>query len=228
VASDPRRQGTIFIYPFEQRSVEAFARQGVAVSLLETYAHLGIDSIDNDDVHGMTTLVGRLHEAGHRRIGFLSWPYPVTGTWVARRFRAFECALRERGLELRDKWAVNAPNMAMPVDRSEVADKAAAQIREAGVTAWVCAADHQAYPLIRDLQRMGIRVPTGCSVTGFDGLEAPEGLPRVTSMLPPHTHMGSCALTRLVNRLVYPTSSQRNLLFKTLLVPGDTLAAPRR
>jgi LacI family transcriptional regulator len=100
--------------------------------------------------------------------------------------------------------------------------------RECGVTAWVCAADHQAYSFMRSLQDLGIRVPVDCSVTGFDGLEAPEGLPRVSSASVAHEHIGSSAVTRMINRIMYPSSPTRKILVGVQPVPGETINPPRQ
>jgi LacI family transcriptional regulator len=96
------------------------------------------------------------------------------------------------------------------------------------VTAWVCAADHQAYPLMRDLRAMGISVPGDLSVTGFDGLEAPMGLPQATSMRAPHEHIGSSALTRMLNRVMYPSSLPRRIAIGAQFVPGESSSPPRK
>ena len=95
------------------------------------------------------------------------------------------------------------------------------------VTAWVCAADHQAYPLMQDLQAHGIRVPEDCSLTGFDGLDPATGQKRVTSMRVPHGHIGSSAVTRLVNRIQHPLAPRRKILVEAEYVAGESIAAPR-
>ena len=108
------------------------------------------------------------------------------------------------------------------------AEIAALRTRESGVTAWVCAEDHHAYQLIQRLEAAGLRVPQDCSVTGFGGIEPPAGLPRATSLRAPHEHIGSSALTRMVNRVMYPSSPRRKILVEAQFVPGETVAAPRR
>jgi LacI family transcriptional regulator len=219
--------GVILIYPFEESAVESVLRQGCAVSVLESYDRLGIDVIDTDDEAAISSLVGSLHAMGHARLGFLSWDYPVGGHWVGRRFNGFVAGLEARGLGLESQWVLNAGEGHARMTPEEVADAAARAVRVSGVTAWVCAADHQAYPLIRSLQARGIRVPQDCSVTGFDGLEAPEGLPRATSVRVAHEHIGSSALTRMINRIMYPSSPPRKILVDAQPIPGDTIAAPR-
>ena len=222
------RRGTLLIYPFANSAVERIVRRTPTVSVLESYESLGIDAIDTDDVSAIGSLVGHLHAQGHARIGFLSWHYPVPGHWVERRHRGYLGGLAAHGLESSPEWSVNVRPDGPRLRPAEAAGAVATAIRESGVTGWVCAADHQAYQLMRDLQSMGIRVPQDCSVTGFDGLEAPPGLPRAASMRAPHEHIGSSAITRMINRVMYPSSLPRKILVGAQLVPGASTAAPPR
>ncbi|MCX6945055.1 MAG: LacI family DNA-binding transcriptional regulator [Verrucomicrobiota bacterium] len=220
-------RGTILIYPFAEKAVEMIAQKISTVSVLESYSQAGIDSIDTDDASAISSLVAGLHAAGHRRIGFLSWTYPIGGHWVARRFSGYVEALFVHGLEFNTDWVLNVHKNAPRLTPAEVSESVARQIKESGVTAWVCAADHQAYPLIQDLQARGIRVPEDCSITGFDGLEPAAGLRRVTSMRVPHEQIGSAAVSRLLNRIGHPGAPRRKILVEAELVAGDTIAAPR-
>jgi LacI family transcriptional regulator len=220
------RRGTLFIYPYAESAVQAISQRVMTVSVLESYSRLGIDFIDTDDSKAIASLVGLLHAKGHTRIGFVSGSHPVAGHRVARRFTGFSEALASRGLLLCRDWVLNVYGGTAPLEPAEVAATAARHVRESGVTAWVCAADHQAYHLIRDLEAEGLRVPADCSVTGFDGIEPPAGLPRATSMRFPHEHIGSSALTRMVNRIMYPSSPQRKILIESQLIAGETVAPP--
>ena len=220
--------GTILVYPFAEAAVELVSRQDFTVSVLESYTRLGIDAVDTDDEEAFASMVGRLHGAGHSRIGFLSWYYPVGGQWVERRFSGFARGLRARGLRLERERVLNAGEDGTARCCAEISEAALRLTRESGVTAWVCAADHQAYPLIAFLQSRGIRVPQDCSVTGFDGLEPPAGLPRAASARVAHEHIGSSAITRMINRILYPSSPPRRILVGADPVAGETIAAPRQ
>jgi LacI family transcriptional regulator len=221
-------RGAMLIYPFPEPAVEMISRRISTVAVLESYSQPGIDIIDTDDASGILDLVSNLVRAGHERIGFLSWDYPVGGHWVARRFGGYVEALFYEGLEFRPEWVINVHKRAPRLNPSEVTETVVRTMKESGVTAWVCAADHQAYPLMQDLQSRGIRVPEDCSITGFDGLEPPAGMRRATSMSVPHEHIGSSALTRLVNRIQHPTSPRRKILVEGQFVAGETIAPPRR
>lgn len=219
-------RGTILIYPFAEKAVEIISRRLCTVAVLESYSQAGIDIIDTDDASAIVALVERLAEAGHRRIGFLSWDYPIGGHWVARRFSGYIEALFGQGLEFRPEWVLNVHKNTPRLTPTQVADTVARKIREDRVTAWVCAADHQAYQLAQDLPARGLRVPEDCSITGFDGLEPNAGHKRVTSMRVPHEQIGSAAVTRLVNRMQHPTAPRRKILVEAQFVAGETITGP--
>ncbi len=220
-------RGTILVYPFEESAVDLISRKISTVAVLENYSHPNLDIIDTDDAQAIEQLVECLHDAGHRRIGFLSWHYPVGGHWVARRFSGYVEAIYYHGLEFNPSWVLNVHRSAPVLTPTQVAEEAARLIREQRVTAWVCAADHQAYPLMQELRARGFQVPADVSITGVDGLEPPPGFPRATSMRVPHVQIGSSALTRLINRIERPTNPRRKILVEAELVPGETIAPPR-
>lgn len=219
-------RGAILVHPFPEPAVALIASRISTVSVLESYNEPGIDIIDTDDAPAILDLVLRLSAAGHRRIGFASWTYPVGGHWVARRFSGYVEALFYQGLEFRPEWVLNVHKNSPRLQPAEVSATVARLCKEDRVTAWVCAADHQAYPLMQDLQARGIRVPEDCSITGFDGLEPPAGLRRATSMRVPHEHIGSSALNRLINRIHHPKAPRRKILVEAQLVDGETIAPP--
>lgn len=217
-------RGTIIIYPFPEAAVDLLARKISTVAVLESYAHPYVDTIDVDDVAGIHDMTQQLVAAGHRRIGYVTWRYPVGGHWTMRRFGGFVEALFSNGLEFNPAWTVNVRRDAPTLESNEIADVVARKIREDRVTGWVCAADHQAYQLMQDLQRRGLRVPEDCSITGFDGLEPPALLRRCASMRVPHEDIGSSAVGRLLSRITEPHSPRRKILVEGDLVPGETVA----
>jgi LacI family transcriptional regulator len=219
-------RGTILIYPFPEEAVDLIARKISTVAVLESYSNPAIDIIDTDDSSAMLSLVTRLKDAGHRRIGFLTHDYPVGGHWSLRRFGGYVEALFHHGLEFRPDWVVNISKTVPHLAESEMPDFVVGKLRQERVTAWVCAADHQAYNLMLGLSARGVRVPEDCSITGFDGLEPPPNTRRVTSMLVPHEDIGSSALARLSSRMMHPNSPRRKILVEARLVDGETIAAP--
>ena len=127
---DCERRGTILVYPHAREAVAAIAHRRMAVSVLGSYEGLPIDSIDMDEGKAMASLVGYLSGAGHTRLGFLSWAYPVSGGSAARRFNAFLGAVRSLGIEFHEDWAPNHGPGATPTSPSEIADAVASKVEQ--------------------------------------------------------------------------------------------------
>lgn len=226
-------RGALLIYPFPEATVSMLADKLSLVSVLHECADARVDTVDTD--HGaVRALVARFVAAGHRRIGFATWRYPVGGLWASRRFAAFTEALFAQGLPLDPAWVCNlGPASRACATPAELAAAVAATLRRDRVTAWVCAADHQAYQLLADLAALGLRVPRDISVTGFDGQPRPDSLagldlPALATAAVPNADIGASAAARLVNRLLQPASSRRVTLVSPTLVEGATVAAPPR
>ncbi|HUL52185.1 MAG TPA: LacI family DNA-binding transcriptional regulator [Opitutaceae bacterium] len=219
-------RGAILIYPFPVHAVGMISRKISTVSVLDEYAALGLDIVDVDDVSGFLSMVDRLAQLGHKRIGFVHWHYPVGGVWGYRRFGGYVEGIFRNGLEFRSDWVLNIHKATPRYESAEIADLVFQKLRRDRVTAWVCAADHQAYSLIQSLQARGVRIPADCSITGFDGLEPPPPIQRATSMLVPHEEIGSSALSLLMGRILRPSSPRRKILVEPRLVEGTTVAAP--
>lgn len=219
-------RGALLVYPFPEATVSMLADKLSVVSVLHECADERIDTVDTD--HGaIRALVARLVALGHRRIGFATWRYPSGGLWASRRFAVWAEALFAHGLPVNPGWVCNIGPSTRPCpDAAVLADTVAHLVRTEGVTAWVCAADHQAYQLLSDLAVRGLATPRDVSLTGFDGQPAPDGLPALTTVAVPNSDIGASAAARLVNRLLQPTSQRRMTLVTPRLVEGASTCPP--
>jgi DNA-binding LacI/PurR family transcriptional regulator len=216
-------RGAIMIYPFAAEAIQAVVRRIPTVVALEDYVDLGVDSIDTDQNSGTLLLIEQLVKAGHKRIGFSAWVYPVPGHWTQRRFSAYMEGLYTHGLPFNPEFTINVDRSKPVLSKDEISARVAALVRKKKVTAWVCAADHQAYPLIYDLQMHGIRVPEDCSVTGYDGIAPVAGMKQVATIRVPHEEIGASALSRLLYRMSRPTAFTAKLLLRAELCAGETI-----
>ena len=219
-------RGVVLIYPFAPATVEMLSRKLSTISVLTEYHDIPMDVVDTDH-DGVRSLVTRLAALGHRRIGFVSWHYPVGGLWASRRFAAYAEGVLQAGLELNPDWTLNLRRGGRTFETTaSIADEVARRIRRDKVTAWVCAADHQGYQLMSDLRERGLRVPEDCSITGFDGNVPPPGLPALATLRVPNEDIGASCVARLIGRLLDPSSAHRKILVETEYVPGATIAPP--
>lgn len=216
-----RWKGCILVYPIRPGLAHAIANQVACVSIIENYRHDLIDSVDVDQSEAIFGLVQGLRDAGHRRLGFFSWTYTIDAPWVLHRFGSFVEALYRSGLSFDPKASVNIH----PTERLNPASAAekVQRLHAEGVTAFVCAADHQAYGLLNHLGTAGIEVPRDLSITGFDGIPAPSSSPQLATIRVPYEELGRSAIHQLTRRIEQPTAPRRHLLVDGDLINGETI-----
>ena len=216
--------GLILIYPFPRAVVDALQLTFPMVSLVEQYSRAAFNCVDADHYKGIGMLVSLLVEKGHRRIGFYTKAYEVEAQWALRRFGAYAEELVRLGLGFSEEDVVSVyPQHALTLEESfqYVYERV-----QAGVTAWVCAADHQAYDLIAALQKRGLRVPDDVSVTGFDGIETPPQAPCLTTARIPYREIGFIGAKLLASLMSKRFGSAQHILIATQLREGETIADP--
>lgn len=217
--------GLLLVYPFPGEVLDQLAPLLPIVSLVEQFDHAGIDCVDVDHYKGISAVVEHLVEHGHRRIGFFTRRYPVEASWSYRRYAAFMESLVRLRIPVRTKDLISV----FPSPDLGPAEAVAAAVARTGegVTAWVCAADQQAYELLRGLRTAGYRVPKDVSVTGFDGIAHPKDCPPLTTVEIPFREIGATGIQRLLDRIRRRFSSSQHVLINCRLRHGATVAKPR-
>ena len=94
-------------------------------------------------------------------------------------------------------------------------------------TAIICGNDVLAAGAILAARRMRLAIPTDLSVTGFDNIDLARLLdPPLTTVHVPHRRMGRAAAEMLL-ALRDPGAVRKNICYRTEMVAGGSLAAPR-
>jgi LacI family transcriptional regulator len=221
-----RWDGLLLVYPFPDPVLNHLAPKIPLVSLVEQFDHTGIDCVDVDHYKGIASVVEQLVEHGHRRIGFFTRRYEVEASWSYRRYAAYMEAMVRQRIPVVQSDIINIFPSREGDNESSI--EYAAERTLDGVTAWVCAADHQAYDLIGGLKQRGLRVPDQVSVMGFDGIETPPGAPELSTIMIPFREIGLTGTNRLYERTVKRFSSAQHVLINCRLRLGSTVAqAPR-
>ena len=217
-------KGIVLIYPFHTEAVRNLMTKFPTVSVLDNYDELELDSVNPDQTRGIGAMVRYLYGLGHRKIGFLSWKYAIETPWVERRLGAYVENLYRLGLEFDTDLVLNV-RQDEQIDLEVLGAQVADFVRQ-GVTAWVCAADHQAYHLISELKKHGLSVPGDCSVTGFDGINHPRGLPQLTTVKVSFKDMGISSVVSLLRTVSNPTAPRRHILISGKVIEGKTSSPP--
>ena len=217
--------GLLLMYPFAPRVIEELSTRFPCVSLVEQYGNTSVDCVDVDHYKGISMLIDRLCQHGHSRIGFFSRRYAVEAVWSLRRFSAYVEKLTRLGLPYIEKDVFHL-DISTPQAMAIGYDHVRRQI-ESGVTAWICAADHQAYDLIAALKKLGVSVPKDVSVTGFDGILRPHDAPALDTVQIPYYEIGFAASRRLFHKMHKRFDAPQQILLDCRLQDGDTIGPCR-
>ncbi|GHC03541.1 LacI family DNA-binding transcriptional regulator [Cerasicoccus arenae] len=217
--------GLLLLYPFPKPVIDELLIRMPCVSLVEQRSSGDLDCVDVNHYQGIALLINKLHTLGHDRIGFYTKAYQTEASWSLRRFGAYTEKMTQLDIPILERDLINAQPRNI-VSLNDSFDLAEERIRD-GVTAYVCAADHQAYDLIRELEKRGIRTPDDVSITGFDGIPAPNGKPQLSTVQIPYRNIGYAAAKRLSDLLKKRFGPSQHILMSCQLLDGQTLNKPR-
>lgn len=177
-----------------------------------------VDVVRADDKQGITDVVDHLVSLGHRRIAHIDGG---TGHIAAVRRRAYRTAMRQHGLEA----------VVLPGGLTEQQGAAALKHLESGteVTAIVAFNDRTAVGMLEALEGMGVSVPAGMSVTGFDdSLMARHPRIALTTVSQSPLEQARLAVQAAIDRLSGENQERREIVLPTrLVVRGSTGVSPR-
>ena len=158
-----------------------------------------ISSVIVDDEGGGYAAVAHLYALGHRKIAFVRGPKPLASS--KSRWRGVQRFARDAGLELDPRLIVDLPDQLNPNMTVEDAYRMTEELLTRGrsFTALMAYDDMTAFGALRALARSGIKVPSQCSVVGFDDV-TPSALfvPALTTVRQPMESMGSSAVSIVV------------------------------
>ena len=177
----------------------------------------GVDVVRADDAGGITNAVDHLVSLGHRRIAHVDGG---GGAIADARRSAYLAAVRRRG--------IGPVVLTGGLEEQAGADAVEALPPAAGITALVAFNDRTAIGAIDRLERRGVPVPAGMSVTGFDdSLPARHVRIALTSVRQGHLEQARTAVRLALERLDGGRADAREVVVPTRLVlRGSTAAVP--
>ena len=131
-----------------------------------------------DNFQGAQTAVEYLFKKGHRRIGMILGPEDSVDN--RERFRGYQSALKEKGMEYRKEFVLGAGSFEREAGYRAMRDQLNKN-REA--TAYFCANDEITIGALKAIKEKGLRCPWDISIIGFDALKIGEYVdPPITSV----------------------------------------------
>ena len=205
---DGTLDGAILIHRFNEEVVGSFARQIPTVSVAHFHKDASIGYVGADNSAGMADIVDHLASLGHSKIAYLSLDYNTT--FSEERLSGFLLGHLRNGISFDEKFLIETPE---EIDESGC--EKVIEAMKAGATALACVNDDMAVKIFNRLKGMGINIPEEISLTGFDGLKLPEGIPELTTVKVNFEDLGAEALEKLLSQIDNPGKAET----KTLL-PG--------
>ena len=203
-----------------QAIVDIYAK-GMPIVLLDPfYADHTVCRVGLNNEKGGAAAAQCLVNAGHTRVAFAGNP-------------AYSCNTEDRYEGFR-RYIAQQPGVRLvpsPVtDESLLYDE---QVLRAQLTApdrptgVFCANDQVAFRVYEIAQELGIRIPAGLSVVGFDDVEKCEWVtPRLTSVHVPRNDFGRIAAQLILENIADPATPQRSIVLETGFTERDSVAAP--
>jgi DNA-binding LacI/PurR family transcriptional regulator len=159
-------------------------------------------------------MVAHLVELGHERIEFVAGQF-MQSDRSRQRFAGYQDAMQAA-------WLPTQTPLELPFDSTDVrAELQDLLARRDAPTALFCSNDQLAMTVIRDLRRMGLRVPQDVSVAGFDGVRVGEWMsPVLSTVVQPNADIGRTAVELLLQIIAGEVCMGTATLHHTLRLGG--------
>ncbi|HEV8336069.1 MAG TPA: GntR family transcriptional regulator [Candidatus Polarisedimenticolia bacterium] len=225
-----RRVSGVFFAPLEHTEekeeanrhlAERLRKAGIALVLLDRDlgpfpARSEFDLVGIDNFASGYLLAAHLLKLGCRRLAFVAPPF--FAPTVSIRVAGAREAMLDRKLPLRPDFL----RVGQPDDLGFV--KGLATGRQ--VEAVICANDRSAAMLIRSLEKLGIRVPRGIRVVGFDDVKYATLLSvQLTTMHQPCREIAVTAFRAMLDRIADPSLPPRSFVLTATLVVRESCGA---
>ena len=181
----------------------------------------GCSVVNASNRRGTRDAIRYLVGLGHRRIGFITGRDNVGATHS--RLAGYRDEMAAAGLEVREADVIEGDFMetrghAAGVEMLSRADRP---------TAIFASSDMAAFGVMRAADDLGIAVPSGLSVVGFDDIpEAARVNPAITTVRQPLREMGRVAVDQLLGRLDDPGQPPVRVVLDTELIVRGSTAPP--
>ncbi|MED5621924.1 LacI family DNA-binding transcriptional regulator [Ideonella sp. BN130291] len=227
---DGRVDGLILLGPRLQDDGSAWLpRHTPMVSVQADRSVNGAVNVESDDESGAHGMVQRLLSMGHRRILYVAGPSDLSGPNL--RVHGYMRAHAEAGVKPAAGHVVRAP-LSIEGGREAMQDWLRRHRGRQLPQAVFGGNDAIAFGCAEVLRARGLRVPDDVSVVGYDHTLMARWVQMATVRQPLH-ELGRRAVEELVRRIDTshqgePHAGPSSIVLPTEIVPGATLAPPRR
>lgn len=226
-------EGLIILNELPQKTLDHLAAMGFRIVVVDgkRMYESQFDTVRANNYAGGYTGVQYLVRKGHKRLLFVG--YADFSRSFKERYHGFmDGAQAMRDPELRVMQAISAgtePEVFSADLFDYIYNKqellACFADREQAPTAIMCANDPIAIEVMRELGRIGVRIPEDASVLGFDDIRDSQFCsPRLTTIRVPKEELGKTAVKTMLERLSHKDKMIESIALDVSLVERDSVA----
>lgn len=180
-------------YTKNSSHIDELNKKGCPLVLVLRYKDKTFNTVGLDNIRGGYIATKYLLETGHRHIAFASGTEHIC--IYNQRFKGYQNALKEFGIELDEKYIIREKN-----NPEEVYEGVQSLIKSGIILDAIFASnDYRAILVLRALQEMGIDVPSQVSVMGYDDVRIAKFMnPPLTTIHQPFYDIGVRATKQLI------------------------------
>lgn len=205
----------IVLGQLQKEFVKTLLKLDIPILLLDFYYRgMSADTVICDNYQASYEITSHLIDYGHTQIGFLGNIKSTTS--IQDRYLGYVKALLENDIELDNSFLMS--------DRDAEQNFITLDFPKNLPTAYVCNNDHTAYMLIKELQKLGYKVPNDISVVGFDDLYYSEySDPKLTTVKIDRQDMARIALKRVSKRIMNKDLSLKRFVTNARCIYRDSV-----
>jgi len=186
-----------------------------------------IPSVLIDNKLAMESAVQYLYDHGHRKIGYLTFPYD-SQTTIRRRYEGYCSGLRKNNLEydpdiviIDDKMRLAELKESYSIIKRKVEENKIA-------TAYCFLADFLAIGAMHAFKEIGLKIPEDISIIGFNNEIICEFAdPPLTTVKQPKKLMGMTAANLIIDIIENKEIKNKNIVLETNIVERKSVANPK-
>ncbi len=183
-----------------------------------------IPSVLVNNFTAMESAVQYLYDLGHRRIGFITFPFE-NQTTIRRRYEGYCSALKKNGLKYNPDYVIIDDLLRLDELKGTYAVIKQKVEEEKIPTAYVTLADFLAIGAIKALKEVGLSVPDDISVMGYnDEVICAFSEPSLTTVKQPKKLMGETAANLLIDIIERKKIVNKNIILKTEIIERRSTA----
>jgi LacI family transcriptional regulator len=185
-----------------------------------------IPSVLVDNFTAMEKAVQYLYDLGHRKIGYITFPFE-NQTTIRRRYEGYCSALKKNSIKYNPDFVIIDDQMRLQELKGTYA-VIKQKVEEKKIpTAIITLADFLAIGAMKAVKEFGLSVPDDISIMGFnDEMICAFSDPPLTTVKQPKKLMGETAANLLIDIIEKKKIENKNIILDTEIIKRGTTAPP--